>query len=47
MKIYLKINYFLSRKIIIHTSMLINKKWAEVKGGGGGGGGVLLFYFIF
>ena len=26
MKIFLKINYLLSRKIIIHTSMVINEK---------------------
>ena len=34
MKIVLKINYLLSRKIIIHTSMVINEKWAEVKAEG-------------
>ena len=31
MKIFLKRNYLLSRKIIMHTSMVINEKWAEVK----------------
>ena len=31
MKIILRINYLLTRKIIIHTSVVINEKWAEVK----------------
>ena len=30
MKIVLKVNYLL-RKIIIHTSRVINEKWVEVK----------------
>jgi len=31
MKIVLKINYLLLRKIIIHSSRVINEKWVEVK----------------
>ena len=31
MKIVLKVNYLLLRKIIIHTSRVINEKWVEVK----------------
>ena len=44
MKIILKINYLLSRKIIIHTSMIINEKWAEVKAKRERRGG---FFFLF
>ena len=32
MKIILKINYLLSRKIIIHTSMVINEKMGGSEG---------------
>ena len=42
MKTILKINYLLSRKIIIHTSMIINEKWAEVKAKR-----ERLFFFLF
>ena len=31
MKIIFKINYLISWKIIIHTSVVINEKWAEMK----------------
>ena len=46
MKIFFKINYLLSRKTIIHTFMVINENWAEVKEREWGRGGGSLFIIL-